>query len=171
MTLPMLRLMLCAALALASSAHATTEFSGTVTYVSDGDTLWVQPEEGGPPRKLRIDGIDAPEICQAAGRTSRDALAGRALHRRVEARVRGHDDYGRGLARLRLDGEDLGARMVREGFAWSYRYRHSPGPYAAEEAAARNRRLGLFAAADPPERPRDFRQRHGPCERAAPARR
>ncbi len=145
-----------------ASAHAVEHFTGSVSWVSDGDTLWVQPDSGGAPRRLRIDGIDAPEICQAGGPASRDALARRAMHQRVVVAVRREDDYGRGLARIRIDDQDLGAQMVREGQAWSYRWRHSTGPYAAEETAARRVRRGVFAA-DQPELPRDFRQRHGPC--------
>jgi endonuclease YncB( thermonuclease family) len=130
--------------------------------VSDGDTLWVVPDGGGGPRKLRLDGIDAPEICQNGGEAARQALTRLALNRRVEVRVLRQDDYGRDLARVRVDNTDLGALMVREGQAWSSRWRHSNGPYAAEEAAARQARRGVFAA-DRPELPRDFRQRHGPC--------
>lgn len=143
------------------------EFAGVVSYVSDGDTLWVQPDSGGAPRKLRIDGIDAPEICQSGGPASRAELERRALHQRVVVTVRREDDYRRGLARLRIDGQDLGAQMVREGHAWSYRWRHSPGPYAAEEAAARRAGRGLFAASAP-EIPREFRKRHGPCHTPKP---
>lgn len=151
-----------AALALSAGAAAET-FTGTVTWVSDGDTLWVQPDEAGAAaRKLRIDGIDAPEICQAGGEASRAALAVRALRRPVQVEVRRQDDYGRGLARVRLGGADLGAEMVLTGQAWSYRWRHNPGPYAQEEAAARRQRRGLFAA-ERPEPPRAFRKRHGSC--------
>lgn len=149
----------------ASNVHAKEAFAGKISYVSDGDTLWVQPDAGGPPRKLRIDGIDAPEICQPGGAASRAALAQRALHQRVEVMVRRHDDYGRGLARIQLDGDDLGGQMVRTGQAWSYRWRSSPGPYVDEETNARRSGLGLFAV-DQPELPRDFRKRHGPCDAA-----
>lgn len=146
----------------AASAHAAERFDGKVSFVFDGDTLWVQPARGGTPRKLRLDGIDAPEICQAGGQASRDALAQRALHRQVEVVIRREDDYGRGLARIRVDGQDLGASMVDAGHAWSYRWRRHPGPYATEETAARRARRGLFMASAP-EIPRDFRKRHGPC--------
>ena len=37
---------------------------GVVTHVSDGDTVWVQPLQGGEAYKVRLLGIDAPEICQ-----------------------------------------------------------------------------------------------------------
>jgi micrococcal nuclease len=52
--------------------------------------------------------------------------------------------------------------MVSAGQAWSYRWRRDLGPYAAEEAVARQSRLGLFAVSQP-ELPRDFRKRHGSC--------
>lgn len=147
---------------LVEGAQAASSFTGTVTYVSDGDTLWVAPEAGGAPRKLRIDGIDAPEICQAGGPASRAALSALALRRRVHVEWRREDDYGRGLARIRVGGVDLGAEMVRAGQAWSHRWHRHPGPYAEQEAAARRARRGLFA--DPqPEPPRAFRKRHGSC--------
>lgn len=146
----------------ASHANATGTFAGKVTYVSDGDTLWVQPDTGGPPRKLRVDGIDAPEICQTGGEAARAVLTRRALHQRVEVKVRRNDIYGRGLARIQLNGDDLGGQMVREGQAWSYRWRRDAGPYAAQEALARQSGRGLFASGQP-ELPRDFRKRHGSC--------
>lgn len=133
-----------------------------VTRVFDGDTLWVQPLPDGRYRKLRLDGLDAPEICQDGGAASRDALAARVLQRVVMVHERARDDYGRALVRLEHGGEDVGSVMVRQGMAWSYRWRHSDGPYAREEALARDRKQGLFAAGSP-ENPRDFRRRHGPC--------
>lgn len=51
---------------------------------------------------------------------------------------------------------------MREGWAWSYRWRHSDGPFAIEETLARKERKGIFAAATI-EEPRAFRKRHGPC--------
>lgn len=137
-------------------------YEARVTRVFDGDTLWVQPLPGGRYSKLRLDGIDAPEICQSGGEASRAALAGRVLQQVVTVHERARDDYGRALVRLSHAGEDVGALMVRQGQAWSYRWRHSDGPYAVDEAQARGQKKGLFAAAAP-ESPRDFRRRHGPC--------
>lgn len=157
--------LLVSTLVAAHNAQATSAFAGTVSYVSDGDTLWVRPDAGGPPRKLRIDGIDAPEICQTGGEAALEVLRQLVLHQHVEVTIRRNDDYGRALARIRLDGHDLGAQMVQAGQAWSYRWRRALGPYAAEEALARQSRRGLFAA-DATELPRDFRQRHGSCHDA-----
>lgn len=132
------------------------------TAVPDGDTLWVQPESGGMPRKLRLLGLDAPEICQQGGPSARDALRGLVAQKVLRVDVRYQDDYGRGLARLQVDGQDVGAALVASGQAWSSRWRRSPGPYAEQEAQARNARLGVFAETDP-ETPRSFRRRNGSC--------
>lgn len=139
-----------------------SSWSGKVTHVSDGDTLWVRPQQGGAPRSIRLDGIDAPELCQVYGEAARAALVARALGETVQVRVRGHDDFGRALARISLRGQDLGGWLVSQGHAWSYRYRGHDGPYARMEARARNERLGLFRLGQA-ERPRDFRRRHGSC--------
>lgn len=137
-------------------------YSARVSRVFDGDTLWVKPLAGGRYRKLRLEGIDAPEICQNGGEASRDALAQRVLNQVVEVRVRAQDDYGRGVARIVHQGDDVAAWLVANGQAWSYRWRRSLGPFAAEESAARTRKRGVFKE-PAPELPRDFRKRHGPC--------
>lgn len=161
-------------LSVAASAFAQAPGSGTpaawdgeayaarVTRVSDGDTLWVQPLAGGRLRKLRLDGLDAPEICQAGGTAARDALAARVLGQVVVVHERSRDDHGRALVRLQHAGNDVGAFMVGQGHAWSYRWRHNPGPYVQQERQARALNRGLFADASA-EVPRDFRRRHGPC--------
>ena len=160
-----LALMLLVAPALAAANE--TRVAGVVTRVSDGDTLWIQPEPapGAPHRrrvKLRLVGLDAPERCQAHGMAAAAALAARVQGRQVVVLRRATDDYDRALVTLWLDGEDIGAWLVREGHAWSARYRGDPGPYAREEAAARAAHRGLFADAHPMP-PRDFRRSHGPC--------
>lgn len=158
----MFKFLLSAVLFLSASVQAKESFTGKVERIADGDTVWVRPDTGGRPRKLRLEGIDAPEICQPGGEASRAWLVNLAMHQPVRVVVNHHDDYGRGLARLQLKGEDLGARIVRAGHAWSYRWRRSLGPYASEEQLARQSRLGLFALPSA-ELPRDFRKRHGSC--------
>ncbi len=146
----------------ADDPPAEIVYAARVSRVFDGDTLWVKPLQGGPYRKLRIDGIDAPEICQAGGTASRDVLAKRVLNQVIEVRVRGVDDYGRGIAKLFHQNDDISGWMVSQGQAWSYRWGRSVGPFKHEEAQARQARKGLFADASA-ELPRAFRQRHGPC--------
>lgn len=146
----------------AVGAQAGGAWSGTVTRIADGDTLWVRPALWGPPVKIRVQGIDAPEICQAGGQASRAALAQRLAGRRIEVSPQRTDDYGRTIAALHLEGEDIADWMVAQGHAWSYRFGRHGGPYRAQQARAQAAARGLFA--DPlAVEPRLFRRRHGPC--------
>ncbi len=139
-------------------------WSGVVSRVVDGDTVRVQPHDGARPVSIRLEGIDAPEICQAGGTQARDALKRQVLGSRVEVYGRARDDYGRLLARIELRGEDQGRWMVAHGQAWSYRYRNSAGPYAAEQRRAQLAGAGIFSASSRrPVNPREFRKRHGSC--------
>jgi micrococcal nuclease len=137
-------------------------WTGRVSWVSDGDTLWLQPLSGGKPVKVRILGIDAPEGCQAGGGEATARLLALVRRRQLQAFPSGSDDYGRVLARLELDHVDIGRQLVLEGQAWSYRFQHDPGPYAKEEVQARAAGRGLHQQAQA-QRPRDFRRQHGPC--------
>ncbi len=146
-----------------------TLWRGAVVHVTDGDTLWVQPtspsRNNEPARKIRIEGIDAPEICQPYGEQSKTALKKRLFGKTVTVTTHRVDDYGRDVAKLTFesqDVQDIGTWMVSQGHAWSYHYRHSAGPYALQELDAQSARRGLFAASSPTE-PRFFRQAHGSC--------
>lgn len=158
-----------AAISASSPALAWTAsrapWTGVVTYVVDGDTLHVRSTEGGKPISIRIDGIDAPEICQPGGAMSRNVLKRKLLGKRVLVYSKIHDAYGRLVARIVLNGEDQGGWMVAKGLAWSYRYRHYVGPYAVQQSQAEHAGLGLFspALAHASAYPAKFRKEHGSC--------
>ena len=136
---------------------------GTVVRVVDGDTLVVAPSEAGrAPITVRIEGIDAPEICQPHGPEARRALEEMVLNQPVVAHPRGHDDHGRTLAKLLRGTNDVGDRLVRDGHAWSYRYRDDKGPYVAQERMAHALYRGLHATRQAVS-PREFRRVHGRC--------
>lgn len=131
--------------------------------VTDGDSVWWKPEAGGQAVRVRLKGIDAPEICQQHGAESREALQDLVKGRRVRLARLGLDDHGRVLARLSTpEVPDVAARLVEDGQAWSYRFQSDEGPYLAEERRAAAGRKGLHSEAGA-QLPRQFRQRHGPC--------
>jgi len=158
----MLRRLLLVACWLAPACVGAATFTGVVSHVSDGDSLWVRPAGGGAALEVRVTGIDAPESCQPWGPQARQALVRRLLHRPVRVHTSGRDDYHRVLGRVEWAGQDVGRWLVRNGLAWSYRYRRQPGAYDAEQAEARRARRGLWSDAQPLE-PRVFRRRHGSC--------
>ena len=130
--------------------------------VGDGDTLYVR-QESGRPRAVRLQGIDAPEICQDGGAAAREALQERVLGQPVRLLQVGTDDYGRELAVVYWRGQDLGRWLVEQGLAWSYAVGSQRAPYATEQGQAREQKRGLFAQ-PAPEPPWRFRRRHGSCK-------
>ena len=151
----------------AAAMAGPVEVSGVVSHVTDGDSLWLKPADGGPALELRLQGIDAPEICQTGGPQSRQALAQAVLNQTVTARISGLDNHGRSLATVMLAGVDINRQQVMEGQAWSYRYKHDRGPYVGPERVAIFLHRGLHASPGA-VLPREFRQTNGPCQ-IAPA--
>lgn len=154
-----------AILAINMPATALDSWQGIVTHVTDGDTLRVRPiglQGKVYDKKIRINGIDAPESCQLYGVKSTAALKKLLTSKQVTVFGKRFDDYGREVAKVTIKEVDVGGWMVKNGHAWSYHYRHSAGPYRAEEEAAARAHLGLFADTAAVE-PRFFRREHGSC--------
>lgn len=88
--------------------------------VVDGDTLTVRGE------RIRLHGIDAPELRQVckdswrAGEASKAALQRLVSVGGLECQPVTKDRYGRTVATCSVRGEDVGAAMVRQGMAWAY---------------------------------------------------
>jgi micrococcal nuclease len=90
-------------------------------YVIDGDTIALARE------RIRLLAIDAPETRDA--RCERERVAGYEARvvdllrfgRSVDIHRNGHDQYGRTLAHIVIDGRDLGEQLVREKLALPYR--------------------------------------------------
>lgn len=131
----------------AAVAAAAPDFGGTATVV-DGDTLVVGDFH------VRLWGIDAPEgrqDCTRAdgsgwrcGDDAREALRRLVNHNRVICTPVDQDKYGRTVARCAASGVDLGAAMVRAGWALDYRH-YSHGAYAEEEADAKAAGRGVWS--------------------------
>jgi endonuclease YncB( thermonuclease family) len=158
-------LALGAAAALAAGS-ARADFTGRVVGVADGDTLTVL--DGTRQVRVRLWGIDAPERGQPWSSRSRDALAARAMHRDALVATRGTDGYGRTLARVAVDGVDLGEAQVRDGMAWVYRRYTKDRPMIAIEDEARAARRGLWSLPDP-EPPWAWRAREARTSDASPS--
>jgi endonuclease YncB( thermonuclease family) len=124
--------------------------------VNDGDSLTVDGE------RIRLRGIDAPELDQscrlgsedyACGRRSKAALAERIGGRRVDCRGWERDRFRRLLAVCRAGEAELNLAQVEAGWAIAY------GDYGEAEGRAREAKAGLWAGSFEP--PRDWRERHG----------
>ena len=136
----------CAFTNTASSAESVPSRTLTITKITDGDSL-----RAGDIR-IRIHGIDAPEMRQICHRQdayycgveARDYLAS-ALGDNAVLRCEhlDTDRYQRLVMRCYHRGVDIGAGMVRAG--WALAYRRYAKDYIRDEAEAREAKRGLWA--------------------------
>ena len=121
---------------------------GKCTRVSDGDTIHVVTD-GNVKFKVRLDRIDAPEKDQPYGKESTAYLASLIRGKTVRVEWQKKDQYGRVLGIVYLDKTDINLKMVETGNAHHYSYFDKTPAYAAAEAAAKSKKLGLWAAENP----------------------
>ena len=105
---------------LISSICSGQSFRVKVVGVSDGDTFTAINRDNLRLR-FRIAGIDAPERRQPFSNVAKNALSGMIHGKTVVVDVIKTDGWGRHVARVSTQSiDDVGARMVEMGLAWSY---------------------------------------------------
>lgn len=142
---------------LASSPPASTPM---VLRVSDGDSIAV--EINGDRTRVRLACIDAPELAQDPfGTAARDRLQQLLpLGSTVRLRTIAEDRFGRTVAEVFYQGQNLNLQLVREGHAVVYRQfleGCDRNAYFPAELEAQQRKLGLWQAPYP-VMPWDFRR-------------
>ena len=87
-----------------------------IERVHDGDTLSLRcPERR---FKLRLHGVDAPELSQPSGQRARTALQRYLSGRELQVSSRATDVYGRVIGAATVEGESVAAWLVESGWAW-----------------------------------------------------
>lgn len=133
-----------------------TEISATARVV-DGDSLEMNGQ------KVRLVGIDAPELNQICKNTSGDFSCGITARDHLRAILKstenidcvgeGEDKYGRLLAECFAGETSLNSTMVSDGWAISY------GGFGWAERNARKEKIGLWAGEF--DNPSDWRAKSG----------
>ncbi len=133
-----------------------------VLSISNGQQLLIELDGQG--RAVRLACLQAPRRSQSPW-TSRALVAIKALVKVGDPalfELRSRDVYGRLVGRLLIDGQDLGAALIRQGavVAWDgFLGRCDDLNYSALEREAASAQLGLWSAQPPIERPWDVMER------------
>ena len=147
--------------------------NGTVTKVSDGDTVHVTTPEKTKLR-VRMYGMDAPETPKVNQRTghvnkpgqpygeeSWKALEAKIMGKQVRLDIVDIDRYKRMVGVIWIVNRNINLEMVKEGYAEAY-LEYLKEPYRAQfiqaEKEARSARRGIWSLSGY-ERPSDFRKR------------
>ena len=101
------------ALLWSSVCLAHGQFTGEVVAVSDGDTISVM--QNGRAVRVRLDGIDCPEQAQDFGQRAKRFTSSLVFGKKIVVDVRDVDRYGRLVARVYSDGEDVSLALGEGG--------------------------------------------------------
>lgn len=150
-------LLLCA---IAAPCHG---WPARVVAVADGDTITVEPVDGGERVRVRLHGIDAPERKQPLGEAARKLVVATVLYQRVIVEEKSRDRYGRTVAIVWLDtGKSLQAILITAGLAWIWpRYCQNCQDWEELQLKAKQANVGLWSELFPIP-PWEWRQRARP---------
>lgn len=127
----------------------------TLYKVSDGDTITLIKK--GEKIKVRLYGIDAPESTQSYGQYCKNQLEKLLDNTKIRLEIKDKDNYGRTVGIVYANDEDINAKMVQSGCAWSYQ--NYTTKYLNDEKIARVNKIGLWSEKNP-QNPRDYRKEH-----------
>jgi len=150
----MMRFSLNIAFLLFSIVGFSQQYTGSIIRVIDGDTFAFQTAEGS--FVIRMYGIDAPERDQTYSRESADFMK-QYLNKEAIIKASGVDKFGRTLAVLFIDGQDINLFSIKNGCAWHFKRYSSDQQYADTESYARKNKIGLWKV-DNPIPPWEWRQ-------------
>lgn len=125
-----------------------------IIKIYDGDTITALTSQK-EKIKIRLYGIDAPELKQPFGKASKRHLIDLISNKSLNINEKGKDKYGRTLAVLYNGDQDINAQMVIDGYAWAYD--KFSKDYVAFQQNAQLLKKGLWIDKDV-VRPSDFRK-------------
>lgn len=123
---------------LIAALSLSTANAASVCSVHDGDTLRLCSGQ-----RIRLFGIDAPELKQPFGRESGNYLRGLVLHKDVGLACKGRS-FKRPVCRVSVGGLDVERAMVSQGWAYDFP-KYSYGFYKSEERMAQSRGVGVWS--------------------------
>ena len=127
---------------------ATSEWTGKVTAVIDGDTIGVLHD--GQEERIRLSGIDCPEKAQAYGARAKQFTSDKIYGKFVKIVTHDTDRYGRTIADVYLqDGTWLNKALIEAGFAWHYKHYSKDEILSDAEKKAKEARFGLWQDNNP----------------------
>jgi micrococcal nuclease len=149
--LSLLVLLLSLIISTSSLSIAATSFTGQTIDVADGDTITVL-NQNNESVKIRLAGIDTPEGSQVYGNQAKQFVVSKVSGKRVRIVPDTIDRYGRTVALVLINGENLNEQIVAYGHGWVYR-KYCTADYCNDwlkkEETARDAQIGLWGDKNP----------------------
>lgn len=120
--------------------------SGKVIAVVDGDTF-VLIDSLKIQHKVKLSGIDAPEMTQDYGVQAKLYLTNMIFGHHIKVRYTTKDEYNRVLGLVHVDSKNVNEEILKKGMAWAYLQDldRSNLHYKELMEVAQNQRVGLWS--------------------------
>ncbi|KAM0866253.1 hypothetical protein ACQ4PT_042747 [Festuca glaucescens] len=146
----------------ADTLRSTLDKSGYKIIICSGNEILARKY------RIRLRGVDAPELKMPYGKESKNALEKLIGGKSTKIYVYGQDQFERYVGDIYCDSVFIQEEMLRNGHAWHFKNYDRRPEFSAWERKARAARKGLWASRNP-EKPwhwrRDERnERHGTIE-------
>ena len=112
--------------------------------VMDGDTITV--ERGGRHLQIDLQGVDAPEVSQSYGLRALAFVSSMVHGETLTIALKGGNDHGALVARVRFENKDISAELLAAGLAW---FTGGDSHLKAIHEKARSAHQGLWAESEP----------------------
>lgn len=143
------------------SFASSSSFTGRTIDVADGDTITVL-NQNNESVKIRLAGIDCPEGSQVHGNKAKQFVVSKVSGKRVRIFPDTIDRYGRTVALVLINGENLNEQLVANGHGWVYK-KYCTADYCNDwlklEETARAAQVGLWEDRNP-QPPWEWRAEH-----------
>ncbi len=159
--LPSLLIVLLSLIISTSSFASSESFTGQTIDVADGDTITVL-NQNNESVKIRLAGVDCPEGSQVHGKMATQFTVSKVSGKRVRIFPETTDRYGRTVALVNINGENLNEQIVANGQGWVYK-KYCTADYCNDwlklEETARDAHIGLWEDKNP-QAPWEWRAEH-----------
>lgn len=124
-------------------------FYAEVIKVADGDKVTVKKESGEKIR-VRLYGVDSPELKQETGAEAKQFTEKLLLKRVIRVEVKDRDSYGRFVADIYIKNVHFNKEIVKNGYAWYFRkYLNNSIEMEKLENDAKKQKRGLWKNSSP----------------------
>ena len=120
--------------------------TGTAVGVADGDTVRIRLDGTGRVIRVRLEGIDAPEVGEPFSTQARNAARVLMFDKRVQVKAVDVDNYDRLVARIVVDGKDSSVELLQAGLACHFTRFKNDAALAQAQVDARTNGKGFWAA-------------------------
>ena len=130
-----------------------------VVKVYDGDTITIL--DNNKKVKVRLYGIDAPELKQTYGKQARDYLSDIVFNKSITLKVYNKDVYGRQVAEVIYNNANINQLLVKTGNVYVYtKYNNELNIYLPLEQYAKQNKLGVWNPKLNMISPEEYRQQN-----------